>query len=83
MLAAFNGNLVFEGPGPLFCDQFGPLFGPFGAQSAHWGRFWALHGGSGRPKLGRSARPWKTGYEKHRKSDQTKPKSYLTGRTYD
>ena len=37
MLAAFNGNSVFEGPRPPFYHPFGLLFGPFGPQRAHWG----------------------------------------------
>ena len=61
MLAAFNGNSIFEGPGPLFCHSFGSLFGPFGSQRAHWGRLWAHDGGVGPAKVGSVGEAMKNG----------------------
>ena len=52
MLAVFSGNSIFEGSGSLFCDPFGRLFGTFGLQRAHGGRFWARYGGVRPAKVG-------------------------------
>ena len=57
MLAAFNGNSVFEGPGPLFCHHLGLVLERLDPKPPTGDAFGRTIGGSGRPKLGRTARP--------------------------